>query len=135
MNKALTIPNSCCRIQPSIVTPSEAPAEAHPTTHEPRGITGMKIRIPKTGQGSVDLRHLHSRPGDRLQVELLDLPELSGTFTGPDGPLPATSAIGLRRGLTVEELDIYSPRNSAIVDPGVCPTNYVSTDPHLWVEK
>ena len=45
-------------------------------------------------------------PGDSLQIELLDLPELSGTFTiGPDGTmyLPRLRALYVE-GLTVEEL-------------------------------
>ena len=45
-------------------------------------------------------------PGDSLQIELLDLPELSGTFSiGPDGTLylPRLRAIYVE-GLTVEEL-------------------------------
>ena len=45
-------------------------------------------------------------PGDSLQIELLDLPELSGTFSiGPDGTmyLPRLRALYVE-GLTVEEL-------------------------------
>jgi len=45
-------------------------------------------------------------PGDSLQIELLDLPELSGSFTiGPDGTiyLPRLRALYVE-GLTVEEL-------------------------------
>ena len=45
-------------------------------------------------------------PGDRLYIELLDLPELSGSFTiGPDGTLymPRLRALNVE-GLTVEEL-------------------------------
>jgi polysaccharide export outer membrane protein len=45
-------------------------------------------------------------PGDSLQVGLLDIPELSGTFsTGPDGnmTLPRLRALYVE-GLTVEEL-------------------------------
>ena len=48
-------------------------------------------------------------PGDRLQIELLDLPELSGRFTiGPDGTLyvPRLRALQVE-GLTVEELRIF----------------------------
>lgn len=48
-------------------------------------------------------------PGDSLQVELLDLPELSGTFAiGPDGTmyLPRLRALYVE-GLTVEELRYF----------------------------
>jgi len=48
-------------------------------------------------------------PGDSLQVELLDIPELSGTFTiGPDGTmyLPRLRALYVE-GLTVEELRYF----------------------------
>jgi len=48
-------------------------------------------------------------PGDRLQVELLDLPELSGMFAiGPDGTmyLPRLRALYVE-GLTVEELRYF----------------------------
>ena len=48
-------------------------------------------------------------PGDRLQVELLDIPELSGTFSiGPDGTmyLPRLRALYVE-GLTVEELRYF----------------------------
>lgn len=44
--------------------------------------------------------------GDQLQIELLDLPELSGAFTiGPDGTLylPRLRALQVE-GLTIEEL-------------------------------
>ena len=47
-------------------------------------------------------------PGDRLQIELLDLPELSGRFTiGPDGTLylPRLRALQIE-GLTIEELRV-----------------------------
>ena len=48
-------------------------------------------------------------PGDQLQIELLDLPELSGEFTiGPDGILylPRLRALQVE-GLTIEELRIF----------------------------
>lgn len=48
-------------------------------------------------------------PGDRLQIELLDLPELSGEFTlGPDGTiyLPRLRALQAE-GLTIEELRLF----------------------------
>jgi len=48
-------------------------------------------------------------PGDSLQVELLEIPELSGTFTiGPDGTLylPRLRALYVE-GLTVEELRYF----------------------------
>ena len=48
-------------------------------------------------------------PGDRLAIELLDLPELSGSFTiGPDGILylPRLRALQID-GLTIEELRLF----------------------------
>ena len=48
-------------------------------------------------------------PGDSLQMELLDIPELSGTFSiGPDGTmyLPRLRALYVE-GLTVEELRYF----------------------------
>jgi polysaccharide export outer membrane protein len=48
-------------------------------------------------------------PGDTLQIELLDIPELSGTFAiGPDGTLylPRLRALYVE-GLTVEELRLF----------------------------
>ena len=48
-------------------------------------------------------------PGDRLHIELLDLPELSGVFTiGPDGIiyLPRLRALQIE-GLTIEELRLF----------------------------
>ena len=48
-------------------------------------------------------------PGDALQIELLDLPELSGRFSiGPDGTmyLPRLRALYVE-GLTVEELRYF----------------------------
>ena len=48
-------------------------------------------------------------PGDRLEIELLDLPELSGSFTiGPDGILylPRLRALQVE-GLTIEELRLF----------------------------
>jgi len=48
-------------------------------------------------------------PGDSLLVELLDIPELSGTFSiGPDGTiyLPRLRALYVE-GLTVEELRYF----------------------------
>ena len=48
-------------------------------------------------------------PGDRLQIELLDLPELSGEFTiGPHGTLylPRLRALQVE-GLTIEELRLF----------------------------
>ena len=62
-------------------------------------------------------------PGDGLQIELLDLPELSGRFTiGPDGTLylPRLRALYVE-GLTIEELRYFLTRQfSAYVrDPQV----------------
>ena len=69
-------------------------------------------------------------PGDGLQIELLDLPELSGTFSiGPDGTLylPRLRALYVE-GLTIEELRVFLTKEfSAYVrDPKVYvrPVNY-----------
>ena len=48
-------------------------------------------------------------PGDRLRIELLDLPELSGEFTiGPDGTvhLPRLRSLHVE-GLNIEELKLF----------------------------
>ena len=61
-------------------------------------------------------------PGDQLQIELEDLPELSGTFAiGPDGTLylPRLRALYVE-GLTLEELRFFITRNSTYVrDPQI----------------
>ena len=74
---------------------------------------------PKTESSSVVLnskRRLNVRydayilgPGDRLRIELLDLPELSGEFTiGPDGTvhLPRLRSLHVE-GLNIEELKLF----------------------------
>lgn len=64
-------------------------------------------------------------PGDGLQIELLDLPELSGTFRiGPDGTLylPRLRAIYVE-GLTIEELGYFLTEQFS---------NYVR-DPQVYV--
>ena len=61
-------------------------------------------------------------PGDAVQIELLDLPELSGRFSiGPDGTiyLPRLRALYVE-GLTVEELrEFLTKQFSTYVDPQV----------------
>ena len=58
-------------------------------------------------------------PGDRLEIELFDLPELSGNFSiGPDGIiyLPQIRSQYVE-GLTIEELSSFSPNNSVPTFP------------------
>lgn len=69
-------------------------------------------------------------PGDKLQIELLDLPELSGNFTiGPDGTLylPRLRAL-YAEGYTIEELKILLTEQFAeyVLQPQVYirPTGY-----------
>ena len=62
-------------------------------------------------------------PGDGLQIELLDLPELSGQFSiGPDGTLylPRLRALYVE-GLTVEELRTFLTKqfSTYVLDPQV----------------
>ena len=62
------------------------------------------IRLEKRAKVTYDTYILG--PGDEIQIELLDLPELSGNFSiGPDGTiyLPRLRALYIE-GLTVEEL-------------------------------
>ena len=54
-------------------------------------------------------RNLHFRPGDTLEIELYNLPELSGTFSiGPEGTLylPRLRSLYVE-GLTFEDLRSY----------------------------
>ncbi|MDB4623059.1 polysaccharide biosynthesis/export family protein [bacterium] len=60
-------------------------------------------------------------PGDSIQIEVLDLPELSGTFSiGPDGTmyLPRLRALYVE-GLTIEELRIFITKQlrSYVIEP------------------
>ncbi len=81
-------------------------AHAHP------GLCASPLPAQKPG-ASVGIRAIYDTyilgPGDTLQIELLDLPELSGTFTiGPDGTLylPRLRALYVE-GLNVEELRYF----------------------------
>ena len=69
-----------------------------------KGATEQPLPLEQRAQVTYDAYILG--PGDSLQIELLDLPELSGNFTiGPDGTLylPRLRALYVE-GLTVEEL-------------------------------
>ena len=60
-------------------------------------------------------------PGDSIQIEVLDLPELSGTFSiGPDGTmyLPRLRALYVE-GLTIEELRFFVTEQlrSYVIEP------------------
>ena len=114
MNKALTIPNSCCvgiSALAAVTIFLEAPlAEAQTLiktqSHEVI-VKNEKSESPRLGQRArLTYDTYILGPGERLQVELLDLPELSGTFSiGPDGTLylPRLRSVYVE-GLTVEEL-------------------------------
>ena len=80
---------------------------------EPSGITPVNTTssVLKEGQQRLNVRYdtYILGAGDQLQIELLDLPELSGKFTiGPDGTLylPRLRALQVE-GLTVEELRLF----------------------------
>ena len=67
---------------------------------------GQRGPVPLEQRGQVNYDAYILGPGDGLQIELLDLPELSGNFRiGPDGSLylPRLRAL-YAEGLTVEEL-------------------------------
>ena len=62
-------------------------------------------------------------PGDGLKIELLDLPELSGTFSiGPDGTLYLPRLRLFVEGLTIEELRNFLTMqfSSYVRDPQIC---------------
>ena len=68
-------------------------------------------------------------PGDRLRIELLDIPELSGNFTiGPDGTLylPRLRAVKVE-GLTIEELRLFLTSNSSLTFDSQRFTSHQST--------
>jgi len=85
------------------VTPQLAPpaGAAGPAAQRPAATASQRAKV------TYDAYILG--PGDSLQVELLDIPELSGTFAiGPDGTmyLPRLRALYVE-GLTVEELRYF----------------------------
>ena len=94
-------------------TVSSAPPSGSP---EPQGeqpkktmtVEGNTQPVPSTAAEIIYDAYILG-PGDRLWIELLDLPELSGEFTiGPDGTvyLPRVRALQVE-GLTVEELRLF----------------------------
>ena len=73
----------------------------------PKGAAEQPITLEQRAQVTYDAYILG--PGDGLQIELFDMPELSGSFyIGPDGTLclPRLRALYVE-GLTVEELRIF----------------------------
>ena len=74
-------------------------------------------------------------PGDRLQIELLDLPELSGSFSiGPDGSLYLPRLRDLYvEGLTVEELRhlLTASFSTYVRSPSLCASSGLSADSHF----
>ncbi|MEI8251958.1 MAG: polysaccharide biosynthesis/export family protein [Synechococcus sp. ELA057] len=99
---------------PSAAQPSSqpAPGAAKPTAagnSAPRPIPAGASSGTGLNRGKVVYDTYILGPGDSLQVELLDIPEFSGTFTiGPDGTLylPRLRALYVE-GLTVEELRYF----------------------------
>ena len=70
---------------------------------------GQKQPLPLERRAGVTYDSYILGPGDGLQIELLDLPELSGRFSiGPDGTLylPRLRALYVE-GLTIEELRMF----------------------------
>ena len=70
---------------------------------------GQKKPLPLEQRAQINYDAYILGPGDGLQIELLDLPELSGIFSiGPDGTLylPRLQALYVE-GLTVEELRTF----------------------------
>ena len=95
--------------------------EVHTTETAVEQGQGQPLPLEHRAQVSYDAYILG--PGDRLQIDLLDLPELSGRFSiGPDGTLylPRLRALYVE-GLTVEELrDFLTQQFSTYVrDPQV----------------
>ena len=91
--------------------------------HRSRGGRGQLQPFPLEQRAQVTYDAYILGPGDGLQIELLDLPELSGTFSiGPDGTLylPRLRALYVE-GLTVEELrDFLTQQFSTyVLDPQV----------------
>ena len=81
---------------------ASTPALAAAPTTSPAAVTSPQ-------RSSVTYESYILGPGDSLQIELLDIPELSGTFSiGPDGTiyLPRLRALYVE-GLTVEELRYF----------------------------
>ena len=79
-------------------------------------------------------------PGDSLQIELLDIPEMSGTFSiGPDGTIyvPRLRALYVE-GLTLEELRYFLTEQfkAYVKNPElyVRPVGYRSIRVYVWGE-
>ena len=57
-------------------------------------------------------------PGDRIQIELLDLPELGGEFIiGPDGTIHLLLYRPFCKGLTIEELKLFLREQFRSISP------------------
>ena len=66
-------------------------------------------------------------PGDVLEIEVLDLPEFSGTVSiGPDGTiyLPRLRALYVE-GLTLEELRLFITENTSTLKLNIYKTNQI----------
>ena len=87
-------------------------------------VTGQTRSVPIAKRTKVNYDAYILGPGDGLQIELLDLPELSGRFTiGPDGTLylPRLRALYVE-GLTLEELRNFLTKqfSTYVRDQGLC---------------
>ena len=94
-------------------------------TSESEAVDGQTQTIPFEKRSQINYDAYILGPGDGLQIELLDLPELSGRFSiGPDGTLylPRLRALYVE-GLTVEELRTFLTQQFS---------NYVR-DPQVYV--
>lgn len=78
-------------------------------TNESSSLQARSQQLPLERRAQINYDTYILGPGDGLQIELLDLPELSGSFSiGPDGTLylPRLRALYVE-GLTVEELRTF----------------------------
>ena len=98
---------SCAAVLPALMLSTPALQAQHNTiateTHSSPALLSSKQRLNNRSSAYI------LGAGDQLQIEILDLPELSGDFTiGPDGTLylPRLRALQVE-GLTIEELRLF----------------------------
>ena len=99
LSSAVVLPTLLLSSPPMLAEQAELQTEAESVSAVPKSEQRLNVRYDTYILG----------PGDRLQIELLDLPELSGEFTiGPDGTfyLPRLRALQVE-GLTIEELRLF----------------------------
>ena len=110
---------SLCLLSPLVVAQSLTEADTTKTVVK-QDLT-KAVRVEQRNQATYDTYILG--PGDGLEIELLDLPELSGQFSiGPDGTLylPRLRSLYVE-GLTVEELrhSLTQQFSTYVLDPQV----------------